>query len=151
MPGPEVPFPLSMEPGVPFPLTDDRDGETAEKYDFCRDCPFPHEQKDHIHQLSGQKQTRALGRGTYNANAIAGVVTITASGMAPNLNTTVQLVQLPLMIWPPRFALYFSSPEIVLPATHPFKVEAHLLTHQRLIAIIVQDADGIHRVDVQNF
>lgn len=38
----------------------------------------------------------------YAASEIAGVVTINAIGAVPNLNMVAQLVQLPLMIWPPR-------------------------------------------------
>lgn len=42
---------------------------------------------------------RAVGNA---ASEIAGVVTINAMGQVPNLNTVAQLVQLSLMIWPPR-------------------------------------------------
>ena len=154
MPGPEVPFPLKAEPGVPFPLLpldDDGYREAATKFGFCRDCPFPMKTDPVVKEFAKSKLHRTFGKGTYRANEIAGVVTISATGVAPNLNTIVQLVQLPLMIWPPRFALYFTEPEITLPATHPFHVEATLLTHERLETIVVQDADGIHAVPVENF
>jgi hypothetical protein len=145
MAGPEVPFPLM------FPMEDKALIEIAEKLGFCKDCPFPMKTDPKEHTLAGQKLKRELGAGAYTANEIAGVVTIGASGVAPNLNTIVQLVQLPLMIWPPRFALFFTTPEITLPAIHPFKVEATMMTPQRLEAIQVQDRDGLHSVPVQNF
>ena len=158
---PEVPFPLKSEPGVPFPMRQDpdhpfplkseEDRGLAEKFGFCRDCPFPMKGVPGTHEFAAQELTRVLGVGNYTANEIAGVVTIAAAGTVPNVNTVAQLVQLPLMIWPPRFALFFTSPAIVLPATHPFKVEATLLTHQRLETIIVQDRDGVHSVPVENF
>ena len=140
MPGPEVPFPLREE----------SDRTAAEKFGFCKDCPFPGPVRTPEFKIAGHTLKRQLGVGTYTASEIAGVVTITATGTAPNFNTIVQLVQLPLMIWPPRFALYFTEPEISIPTTHPFKVEAFLHTHQVLDAIIVQDHNGIHTVEVIN-
>ena len=151
MPELRIPVPWASGPEVPFPLKEVVDLETAGKFGFCRDCPFPMKTDPHRFAFAQHAMQRELGLGTYKANEIAGHVTISASGVAPGFNVVVQLVQLPLMIWPPRFALYFTNPEVAMPATRPFKVEATLQTPQRLKAILVQDADGVHEVKVENF
>ena len=151
MAGPETPFPWKQGDGMAFPLIDASDIAMAVRFGFCRDCPFPMKTEPTSHHLVGQMYSRELGIGSYSAHEIAGVVTITATGTVPNLNAVAQLVQLPLMIWPPRFALYFTNPGTVLPAVRPFKVEATLLADERLKAIVVQDKSGAYVVPVQNF
>src|ERR1700740_2377454 len=111
-------------PEVPFPMKHDADRASAQKHGFDPDFAFPVNEVPSAARLALGPQQRVLGAGTYKANEIAGVVTITGQGTVPTLNTVAQLVQLPLMIWPPRYALYFTSPEIVLPATRPFIVSA---------------------------
>lgn len=138
-------------PEVPFPLKSIEDQEIAIRFGFDPKLPFPLPVPHFIDPPVTFKMTRQFGLATYTAHAIAGIVTITASGSAPSMPTTVQLVQLPLMIWPPRFALYFSHPEFVMPVVQPFKVEAALHTQARLDAVTVQDADGLHAVAVENF
>lgn len=138
-------------PEVPFPLKSVEDQDLATRFGFSPTLPFPLSVPHFIDPPATFKMTRDFGRADYSAHAIAGVVTITASGNAPSMPTTVQLVQLPLMIWPPRFALYFSHPEIVMPAIQPFRVEASFHTEARLATISVQDADGLHSIPVENF
>ena len=139
------------EPEVPFPLKSDAVRAVAHKHGFEPDFAFPVTEAPSAAKLAVGAQNRVLGVGKYKAHEIAGVVTITGEGTVPNLNTVAQLVQLPLMIWPPRYALYFTSPEIVIPATRPFIVSATFQSHTRLKSVVVQDRDGVHTVPVQNF
>ncbi|MEO7692033.1 MAG: hypothetical protein ABIS51_22295 [Sphingomonas sp.] len=139
------------EPGVPFPMKIDADRVAAQKHGFDPDFAFPVTAVPSAAKLALGAQNRVLGVGKYKAHEIAGVVTITGEGTVPNLNTVAQLVQLPLMIWPPRYALYFTSPEIVIPASRPFIVSATFQSDTALKAVVVQDKNGLHTVPVQNF
>jgi len=138
-------------PDVPFPMKTDGDRAAAQKHGFDPDFAFPVNEVPSAAHLALAPQHRVLGVGTYRAHEIAGVVTVTAEGTVPNLNTVAQLVQLPIMIWPPRYALYFTSPEIVLPATRPFVVSATFQSQPQLKAVIVQDKNGLHTVPVKHF
>lgn len=101
--------------------------------------------------IAGQPSRKYLGVGSYVADQIAGTITITATGTAPNWNTVVELQQLPILIWPPEFALFFTDHGIVLPAQRPFRVHAHFHSDKRIESVVVQDAKGRHVVKVRNF
>ncbi len=99
----------------------------------------------------GVKMHKRLGRGEYKAYQFGQRVTLVASGMRPNLQTIVTLEMLPIEIFPPQYALFFTDPDIVSPALFPFSVETHFHSEEIIPTVIVHDADGKHEVRVENF
>lgn len=92
---------------------------------------------------------KEYGIATYRAvKMLDALLLITAEGVAPNWNTRVTLEQLPWRIWPPRFALYFDSPDIVLPALRPFSISNVFLYPASLGEVTIIDAAGQHVVKI---
>lgn len=102
-------------------------------------------------RMLGGAGRRYLGTGTYRAYNIVGVVHVVAVGIAPHIQTKVSLTQLPIRIFPPMFALYFTDPEVVSPAIKPFEAEASFATDVLVEFVTVLDARGQHAVRVENF
>lgn len=88
------------------------------------------------------------GRATYKAFRSNGFLHIIASGEAPNLNDQVILEQLPFLILPPMYGLFFVTQDISLPALRPFTVEIRTLFPGNASSVRVQDADGDHAVPI---
>ena len=92
---------------------------------------------------------KEFGVATYTAMKVTEVlVLITAHGTAPNWNTRVTLEQLPWRIWPPRFGLYFDTPDIALPALRPFTVSGLFAYPASLGQVTIIDAAGQHDVKI---
>jgi hypothetical protein len=93
--------------------------------------------------------SKEFGVATYTAIKVADVlVLITAHGTAPNWNTSVTLEQLPWRIWPPRFGLFFDTPDIALPALRPFIVSNLFVYPASLGQVTIIDAGGQHDVTI---
>ena len=92
---------------------------------------------------------KEFGVATYVAMKVTeALVLITAHGTAPNWNTRVTLEQLPWRIWPPRFGLYFDTPDIALPALRPFTVSSLFAYPASLGQVTIIDAAGQHEVKI---
>ena len=92
---------------------------------------------------------KEFGVATYVAMKVTeALVLITAHGTAPNWNTRVALEQLPWRIWPPRFGLYFDTPDIALPALRPFTVSSLFAYPASLGQVTIIDAAGQHEVKI---
>jgi hypothetical protein len=92
---------------------------------------------------------KALGRGSYSAFRLGDIVHLTATGQTPNFNDKVEIEQLPFLILPPMFALYFEHPDIVFPAVRPFTCTRDIHFYPRNAnTLTIQDADGFHSVSI---
>lgn len=92
--------------------------------------------------------SKHFGRASYRAFRNGGILHIVASGETPNLNDEVILEQLPFLIFPPMFGLFFVTQDIALPATKPFTVEIQTPFPSEPTSVRVQDADGDHSVPI---
>ena len=97
------------------------------------------------------KLYKRLGNGTYKAYQFGRRVTVVEMGLRHHLQTVVTLEALPITVFPPQYALFFSDPDVVSPALFPFSEEAHFHAEQIIKAVVVWDADGKHNVPVENF
>jgi hypothetical protein len=93
-------------------------------------------------------QRKVLGRGTYSAAQHDNTLTLSASGMLPNLNDRASLEPLPFLVYPPRYALFFYHQAIGLPAIKPFSVSVSFHVMEQLTAVSLQDVDGVQEVEV---
>ena len=88
------------------------------------------------------------GRASYKAFRAAEFLHIIASGETPNLNDQVIIEQLPFLIRPPMFGLFWVTQDISLPALRPFTVEIRTLFPGDTDSVRIQDADGDHVVPI---
>lgn len=93
--------------------------------------------------------SKELGKAEYRAIRNGHVVKVIATGTVPGMNVKVDIEQLPFLILPPVFALYFIRPEIVLPATRPFVYEEDVVFPKTAERLTITDADGRHHVPVE--
>lgn len=91
---------------------------------------------------------RELGRATYKAYRLIGIVSLTATGELANLNDKPDFDQLPFRIMPPMWAFYVIRPDIGLPATRPFTYSEQIAYPKSANSIRIQDADGFHDVPI---
>jgi hypothetical protein len=94
--------------------------------------------------------SKHYGRATYKAFRSGGFVHIVASGETPNLTDQVILEELPFLIFPPMYGLFFVTQEISLPALKPFTVEKQISFPPTASSVRVQDADGDHSVAISD-
>jgi len=94
--------------------------------------------------------SKELGRAEYRAVRNGSVVKVIASGVVPGMNVKVDIEQLPFLILPPMFALYFIRPDVVLPAVRPFVYEEDVVFPTTAESITINDADGRHRVAIED-
>src|SRR5262245_21636084 len=66
---------------------------------------------------------KVLGRGSYRAVRMAGMVRLTATGETPHFNDKTDFEQLPFMIFPPMYGFFFIEQDVSLPAMRPFTYE----------------------------
>lgn len=93
---------------------------------------------------------KTLGRASYAASRLGSVVHLIATGETPNFNDKVQIEELPFLILPPMFALYFVHADISLPAIRPFTYTHDIYFYPRdANALTIQDADGFHSVAIK--
>lgn len=93
--------------------------------------------------------TEGPGRASYRAQRVGTALFLTAEGQVPNLQTIADLRQLPIMIFPPQFGLFFYTPSgIVTPALRPFKFTEQFGFPAEQASVVVQDVDGRHVIDV---
>jgi hypothetical protein len=90
---------------------------------------------------------RHFGRGTYRAFRSGGFLHIIAIGETPNFNDEVILEQLPFLIFPPEFGLFFLTQDVSLPASKPFTIEKRTI-FPSAPSVTIQDADGSHSVAI---
>jgi hypothetical protein len=96
------------------------------------------------------KQKKELGRGSYYAEQVPGVVIIHAVGMTPTPNYRVWLEQGPEDVFPPIHYLYWLPPGgIQLQVLTPFHVYAMFNATETIDTVKVRDADGLHQVKVE--
>jgi len=91
---------------------------------------------------------RELGRATYKAHRLMGVVSLTATGELANFNDKPDFDQLPFLIFPPIWAFYVIKPDIGLPAIRPFTYTEQIAFPQSAKSIRIQDAIGYHDVPI---
>lgn len=92
--------------------------------------------------------SKHFGRASYRAFRSGGFLHIVASGETPNLNDEVVLEQLPFLIFPPMYGLFFVTQDVSLPATRPFSVEIQTPFPASATAVHIQDADGSHWTEI---
>jgi hypothetical protein len=93
--------------------------------------------------------TEGPGRAAYRAQRVGTNLFLTAEGQVPNLQTIADFRQLPIMIFPPQFGLFFYTPNgIVLPALRPFRFTEQFGFPAGQASVVVHDVDGRHVVDV---
>lgn len=113
------------------------------------EVPFPWSASTKLR--SGVKANRYLGKGKFSASQIGDLIVIVATGATPNLTTEVSLAKLPILVFPPQYALFFTDIGIGLPAQKPFRVEAHFFSKDDVRNVVVIDATGKHNVPVVQF
>lgn len=141
---------------------------------FCKDCPFPMPVKDLFQHYAKNSELdtslfamqnsqnelndpqlkspiKSKGTAAYRCDQIGSTVTITASGTLPKPEMGVRLEQLPLLIYPPQFGLFFYEPRLANISDQDFPATITLHSQARLEKIVVHDAAGSHIVDVENF
>lgn len=94
--------------------------------------------------------SKDLGKAEYMAIRNGNLVKIIATGVVPGMNVKVDIEQLPFLIQPPMFALYFIRPDIVLPAVRPFIYEEEVVFPKTAARLSINDADGRHIVEIEN-
>lgn len=92
---------------------------------------------------------KELGSAEYKAFRAGDLVEIIATGMTSALNIKIDIEQLPFFIYPPMFGLYFLTPVVVLPATHPFCYKERVPFPKSSKVITILDAEGKHGVEIQ--
>lgn len=92
--------------------------------------------------------TKSLGKATYKAYRLLGLVHLSASGELTNFSDKPDFEQLPFLIDPPMYAFYIISADISLPAIRPFTYEETIAFSKTARAIRIQDADGFHDVPI---
>jgi hypothetical protein len=92
--------------------------------------------------------SKHYGRATYKAFRSGGFLHISASGETPNFNDQVVLEQLPFLIYPPMYGLFFVTQDVSLPTLKPFAVEIQTLFPATANSVRIQDADGDHSVPI---
>jgi hypothetical protein len=94
--------------------------------------------------------SKHYGCATYQAFRSGGFLHLIASGETPNLNDQVLLEQLPFLIYPPLYGLFFVTQDVSLPTLKPFTVEIQTLFPDSASSVRVQDADGDHSVPISS-
>lgn len=90
------------------------------------------------------------GYGRYTAEQSGGEVIIQATGETPTPGYTVRLEQSMLDVFPPEFVLVWTPPGgLVADVLTPFSVSASFSADDAIEAVTVRDADGDHRVPVE--
>lgn len=93
---------------------------------------------------------RILGSAIYSAYRQAGILYVTAEGNKPYLQTKVSLDQLPILIFPPRLALFFDTPDIANPKTETFSIERAFPHYPTSVAnVSILDAKGMHTIEIE--
>ncbi|CAN5527130.1 hypothetical protein BH11PSE4_BH11PSE4_11980 [soil metagenome] len=91
---------------------------------------------------------KTLGRATYKAYRLLGLVHLSAAGELANFNDKPDFEQLPFLIDPPMYAFYIVSADIGLPAIRPFTYEETIAFPKAARSIRIQDAGGFHDVPI---
>lgn len=94
--------------------------------------------------------SKVLGKATYSAYRENNVVYVTAEGEKPYLQTRVTIEQLPFLIYPPIYALFFDTPGGANPLVTPFMIERAITNYPSSAkSISIQDATGSHRIPIE--
>ena len=92
-----------------------------------------------------------LGRASYHAWRVGTTLFIVAEGSVPNLQTIADLRQLPVDIFPPRFGLYFYTPQgLVAPVVRPFKFSEAFGFPVDVARVTIVDEAGRHSVEIKD-
>lgn len=94
--------------------------------------------------------SKVLGKATYSAYRENDIVHVTAEGEKPYLQTKVTIEQLPFLIYPPIYALYFETSGIASPVVVPFLVERAITGFPSSAkSISIEDATGHHTIPIE--
>ena len=98
----------------------------------------------------GKPNNVSLCSASYSAEQVPGVVLIHAHGFHPTSGYQVFFEQSMLTIFPPEFLLWHIKPSgPVLEVITPFSVSTSFRADKPVEAVVVHDADGKHRVEVE--
>ncbi len=93
--------------------------------------------------------SKVLGKATYSAYRQDNIVHVIAEGEKPYLQTKVTIEQLPFMIYPPIYALYFETSGITIPVIVPFVIERAITNFPSSAkSISIEDATGHHSIPI---
>jgi len=92
---------------------------------------------------------KEFGKAQYQAFRVGGVVEIIACGTTSGINIKVDIEQLPFFIYPPMFGFYFVTPDVVLPALHPFCYKERVPFPKTSKIITILDAEGKHYTEIK--
>jgi hypothetical protein len=94
---------------------------------------------------------RVLGKASYTATRVSGMLRLTAFGQTPNFGDRVDFGKLPFLTIPPMYAFFFVLKESGLPAVSPFVYSEDFFSYPKSAkSVRIQDADGIHDVAISD-
>lgn len=91
---------------------------------------------------------KVLGKASYSATRIGGMVRLSASGQVAHWNDKTDFDALPFLIFPPIYGFYFIEQDISLPAVRPFTYEETISYPVTSKTVRIHDADGRHDVPI---
>lgn len=93
---------------------------------------------------------KVFGEGIYTAYRQNGILHVQAKGMKPYAQTKVSLEELPFLIYPPQFALFFETDGIASPVELPFDIERAFSNYPRVPAVHIADKNGGHSIHIED-